>query len=123
MEPARIRSVSSAESMADLGAENRAPNPLKDHFARTRIVEAAARVFAKKGIQAATVEDLLAGAGVCRRTFYRVFSSKYDALDALHEVMTAMLMAERQAAYSIAEPPWKKLERMVDTTIGFARRN
>ncbi|HVW23999.1 MAG TPA: TetR/AcrR family transcriptional regulator [Polyangiaceae bacterium] len=104
-------------------AEGRAPNPLRDHFARTRIVEAAAKVFAKKGIQAATVEDLLEGAQVCRRTFYRLFSSKYDALDALHEVMTATLMEERRAAYSVAAPPWKNLESMVDTTVGFARRN
>jgi AcrR family transcriptional regulator len=119
-QPASIRSVSSAGGPR---ADGRRQNPLRDHFARTRIVEAAAKVFAKKGMQATTVEDLLASAGVCRRTFYRLFSSKYDALDALHEVMTAMLMEERRAAYSIEEPPWKKVERMVDTTVGFARRN
>ena len=86
-------------------------------------MEAAAKVFAKKGVQAATVEDLLAAAGISRRTFYRFFSSKYDALDALHEVMTEMLLEERRAAYAIQEPSFKKLERMVDTTVGFARRN
>jgi AcrR family transcriptional regulator len=115
-----IRSVSPSGAPR---AEARAQNPLRDHFARSRIVEAAAKVFQKKGIQATTVEDLLAAAGVCRRTFYRLFSSKYDALDALHEVTTGMLMEERRAAYSIEEPPWKKIERMVDTTVGFARRN
>jgi AcrR family transcriptional regulator len=121
----RIQSVSpgSGPPPPSQAGESRAPNPLKDHFARTRVIEAAAKVFAKKGVQATTVEDLLASAGVCRRTFYRLFSSKHDALDALHEVMTAMLMEERRAAYSITEPPWKKLERMVDTTLGFARRN
>jgi AcrR family transcriptional regulator len=118
-----IQSVSPGSAPPEQPADGRAANPLKDHFARTRIIEAAAKVFAKKGIQATTVEDLLASAGVCRRTFYRLFSSKLDALDALHEVMTAMLMEERRAAYSVQEPPWKKLERMVDTTLGFARRN
>ena len=119
MQPVSIHSVSSTAPRPD----GRPQNPLRDHFARTRIIEAAAKVFPRKGIHATTVEDLLAGAGVCRRTFYRVFSSKYDALDALHEVMTVMLMEERRAAYSVEEPPWKKLERMVDTTVGFARRN
>jgi AcrR family transcriptional regulator len=119
VQPASIRSVSSRLSRP----VGRPVNPLKDHFARSHIVEASAKVFAKKGIQATTVEDLLESAQVCRRTFYRLFSSKYDALDALHEVMTAMLMEERRAAYSVQEPPWKKLERMVDTTVGFTRRN
>jgi AcrR family transcriptional regulator len=126
VEAARIRPVPSSlppSSAEHSGSEGRPANPLKDHFARTRVLEGAARVFAKKGIQAATVEDLLEEGGVSRRTFYRLFTSKYDALDALHDVMTGMLRAERRAAYSVAEPPWKKLERMVDTTIGFARRN
>ncbi|HEX4335968.1 MAG TPA: TetR/AcrR family transcriptional regulator [Polyangiaceae bacterium] len=123
MTAARIQSVSPDARPDAQRSEVRAQNPLRDHFARTRIIEAAAKVFPKKGIQATTVEDLLAAADVCRRTFYRLFSSKYDALDALHEVMTSMLMEERRAAYSVQEPPWKKLERMVDTTVGFARRN
>jgi AcrR family transcriptional regulator len=80
-------------------------------------------VFAKKGVKDTTVEDLLAAAGVCRRTFYRLFASKYDALDGLHEVTTSMLFEERRAALAVDEAPWEKLERMVDTHLGFARRN
>src|SRR5262252_2280271 len=118
-----LESIHSVSGSSSPPGDGRTANPLKDHFARTRIVEAAAKVFAKKGIQATTVEDLLAAAVVCRRTFYRLFSNKYDALDALHEVTTSMLMEERRVAYSVDEPPWKKNERMVDTTLGFARRN
>jgi AcrR family transcriptional regulator len=102
---------------------NTSSDELREHFGKNRILEGAASVFIKKGVRAATVEDILRAAGVSRRTFYRFFSSKDDTLDALHQMTTSMLYEKQRAAFAIQEPPLKKLERMVDTGLGFARQN
>jgi AcrR family transcriptional regulator len=96
---------------------------LREHFGKNRILEGAASVFIRKGVRGTTVEDILRAAGVSRRTFYRFFASKDDTLDALHQMTTSMLYEKQRAAFSISEPPLKKLERMVDTGLGFARQN
>ncbi|MBV9166786.1 MAG: helix-turn-helix transcriptional regulator, partial [Solirubrobacterales bacterium] len=43
---------------------------------RERIIDALAAVCARKGYRATTVEDVIAEAGVSRRTFYDLFTSK-----------------------------------------------
>jgi AcrR family transcriptional regulator len=96
---------------------------LRDHFAKNRILEGAALVFTRKGVRAATVEDILRASGVSRRTFYRFFSSKDDTLDALHGMTTALLFEKQNAAFAIPEPPLQKLVRMVDAALTFARQN
>ncbi len=96
---------------------------LREHFAKNRILEGAALVFAKKGVRATTVEDILRAAGISRRTFYRFFSSKDDTLDALHRMTTALLFEKHRAAFAIQEPPLAKLVRMVDTSLTFACQN
>ncbi|WP_380875604.1 hypothetical protein ACFB49_05280 [Sphingomonas sp. DBB INV C78] len=45
---------------------------------RTRIVEAALLVFEKRGMGAATIEEILVAAGVSRATFYAHFTGKPD---------------------------------------------
>lgn len=104
-------------------SEAQSSDELREHFGKNRILEGAALVFTRKGVRAATVEDILRAAGVSRRTFYRFFSSKDDTLDALHRMITSMLYEKQRAAFSVSEPPLQKLERMVDTGLGFARQN
>ncbi|MFE2551187.1 TetR/AcrR family transcriptional regulator [Streptomyces sp. NPDC059355] len=50
---------------------------------RVEIAETAAALFAERGYEATTVEDIAAAAGVSLRTFYRYCSSKEDALTPL----------------------------------------
>jgi AcrR family transcriptional regulator len=55
-------------------------------------------VFARKGADATSVEDLLEAAGVARRTFYRHFRSKDDVLDGICEVVAGGLLRSVRAA-------------------------
>lgn len=67
---------------------------------RRRVLDAARTVFATHGYGAATVEEIVAAAGVGRATFYLHFANKSDVLAALsHE------LEPEAAAY------WRKLDQ------------
>ena len=68
---------------------------------RTRILEAVGRAVAEKGYAAATIEDIVRGAGVSKKTFYEHFSDKEDCFLAAYEAAADELFArvrEAQAA-------------------------
>lgn len=52
---------------------------------RRGLVAAAARLFTERGYDETTVDDIAAAAGVGRRTFFRYFHGKEDALSPDHE--------------------------------------
>lgn len=52
---------------------------------RRELVGAAARLFTERGYDDTTVDDIAAAAGVGRRTFFRYFRGKEDALSPDHE--------------------------------------
>lgn len=65
---------------------------------RQRIMAALAAVTAEHGYAALTVEDVVARAGVSRRTFYDQFSNKHEAfLAAYDQVSNALLAGVRYA--------------------------
>ena len=53
---------------------------LGSFFSQNKILGGAAEVFRRKGIDAATVEDILVAAGVSRCTFYKACASKDEVL-------------------------------------------
>ena len=53
---------------------------------RRELVAAAVRLFRTRGYEETTVDDIAAAAGVGRRTFFRYFRSKEDAISPDHEV-------------------------------------
>jgi AcrR family transcriptional regulator len=55
---------------------------------RSRLLDAAARVFAEKGWAEATVEAIVVRAGMSRRTFYEHFDDLKDCLLTLHDRVT-----------------------------------
>jgi AcrR family transcriptional regulator len=77
---------------------------------RTRLLEAATRVFARVGYEAASVEDIAFEAGIGKPTVYRYFHGKEalfeavfaEALDDLEARLDAALTVERPFARQLA---------------------
>ncbi|HVA43858.1 MAG TPA: helix-turn-helix domain-containing protein [Acidimicrobiales bacterium] len=87
---------------------------------RRRLLDSAHEVFSAKGYVAATVDDIVAGAGASRATFYLHFSSK---LEILFEVSAAVTdeTAEYYATLdeALAEGSRASLEAAIDGIIGW----
>ncbi|ATG52008.1 TetR family transcriptional regulator [Brachybacterium vulturis] len=60
---------------------------------RTKLVRASLEVFVEKGIDGATVDDLVTAAGFTRGAFYSNFSTKEEVFTALFDEVTAELIA------------------------------
>ncbi|HVA73338.1 MAG TPA: TetR family transcriptional regulator [Acidimicrobiales bacterium] len=59
--------------------------------ARAEIADAALRLFLDRGFEGVTVEEIVSAAGVSRRTFFRYFETKEDALLADYPELSARL--------------------------------
>jgi AcrR family transcriptional regulator len=59
--------------------------------ARAEIADAALRLFLERGFERVTVDEIVSAAGVSRRTFFRYFETKEDALLADYPELSARL--------------------------------
>jgi AcrR family transcriptional regulator len=75
---------------------------------RERMLDAVVVAVAEKGYADMTVADVVAGAGVSRRTFYEQFDDKLDCFLAAYEWHTDALLREVEAAVA-ATPPRERL--------------
>ncbi|MFR9753481.1 TetR family transcriptional regulator [Nocardia sp. 004] len=73
------------------------------HF-RLTVVDQALRLFAEKGYEATTVDEIAEAAGISRRTFFRQFRAKEDVVFADHEYQLARAQEYLSAA---REDPWE----------------
>lgn len=94
---------------------------LGEDAARALVLQGAAVVFAQQGARLSSVEDILATAGVSRRTFYRFFEGKDDVLLALYCVGTERLLAACRRAVAQTSDPLLRFERCVDAHLRNAR--
>ena len=69
---------------------------------RTRLLEAVGRAVAEKGYAAATIDDIVRGAGVSKKTFYEHFSDKLDCFLAAYEAASDELLEHMTAAQDAA---------------------
>ncbi len=65
---------------------------------RARLLEATGRAVAEKGYAAATIEDIVRGAGVSKKTFYEHFADKLDSFLAAYEAASDELLEHVRAA-------------------------
>jgi len=70
---------------------------------RTDVVAVALDLFATRGFDATSVEQIAQGAGISRSTFFRQFGGKDDVIFADHEEMIKMLRAYLDGTH---ENPW-----------------
>ncbi|MBB2975641.1 AcrR family transcriptional regulator [Microbacterium endophyticum] len=71
--------------------------------ARTDVVAAALALFAERGFEATSVDQIAQSAGISRSTFFRQFGGKDDVIFADHEVLLTQL---REFLDSPHENPW-----------------
>jgi AcrR family transcriptional regulator len=104
------------EDLGGYGAvaqEQEGEGPLVGHLQRTNIQLAAIPVFACKGLQETTVNDLLQAANVSRRTFYKYFDNKIQVLEAIYQTAVALLLSRFAEMQSVAGSPQAWLRSMV----------
>lgn len=87
-------------------AQTATPDALKPKTPRTKpaevrldeLMSAAESLFLAQGVEATTINDIVARAQVAKGTFYHYFSSKNEMLDALAGRYTAQFLERLQAA-------------------------
>jgi AcrR family transcriptional regulator len=67
---------------------------------RTRLLEAVGRTVAEKGYAGATIDDIVRGAGVSKKTFYEHFRDKLDCFLAAYEAASDELLGRLREAQS-----------------------
>ena len=85
------------------------PRPDVSEMRTAQIIEAATVVFAKKGFDGATMEDIADEIGINKATIYLYFNSKDALIRAIAEEIFAQELADLQAAY---ESPGTATERL-----------
>src|SRR5258708_39728029 len=70
---------------ASLAADARTRQTERTRATRRKLLDAAKRIFAQQGFEAARLEDIAAGAGYNRGAFYANFKSKEDIFFAIFE--------------------------------------
>lgn len=96
------------------------PRVSEEHLERRRqqILDAAQQCFARKGLHAATMQDVFAEAGLSAGAVYRYFKSKDDIIAALTtEATTGLRTALTEAVRQEPLPTPPELIRTITTTI------
>ncbi len=92
-------------------------------FRCAEILEAARKVFARKGFNGATVDEIAEAAGLAKGTVYLYFPSKRDIyLAALKQGLTSLIEETRRNVAAAATPA-EKLRAFITTRIRFAEEN
>lgn len=88
---------------------------------KDNITQSAIEVFREKGIEKATVSDIVKGAGIAQGTFYLYFSSKLAVMLSISEVMTEKILRKIQETVHEELPFARKLEIVVDSVFDMTK--
>src|SRR6478735_7637607 len=90
-----------------------------DPHAKSRLLEAAERVFSEKGLDRAKVEDITTQAGLSKGAFYLHFDSKGDAFKELLSEVLGHLQTQMAAARAVCLPVLgRNLEQSLEVSLG-----
>lgn len=82
---------------------------------RQRLVEVARELFARKGLEATTMNDIALASGKGRRTLYTYFRNKEDIYDAVIEGELERLSERMDEVSGMDAPPEEKMLRLIYT--------
>lgn len=85
------------------------------------VLMGASKIFAERGVDAVSVEDILVAANVSRRTFYKAYKNKADVLSALYRLGTDRLIEACRRAVAEERDLTRQVERFVDAHVRNAR--
>jgi AcrR family transcriptional regulator len=77
------------------------PRPDVTEMRTAQIIEAAIMVFAEKGFEGATMDDIADAVGINKATIYLYFDSKDALIRSIAETLFAQELATTQAAYDL----------------------
>jgi AcrR family transcriptional regulator len=90
---------------------------------RTREILAAARqLLDQRGLEAMTMEEIAAAAGVAKGTLYLYFQSKDDLIQALLTLVAKNILKDMEAALQAPGMPAEKLRRVVSVLLEYLSR-
>ena len=105
---------------------NPAPKPTKKEIVtefRTReILAAARRLMQSRGVEAVTMEEIAAAAGVAKGTVYLYFQGKEDLIQALITQVGENILADIEAVVEGAGTPPKKVQLVASVLLDYLMR-
>jgi AcrR family transcriptional regulator len=80
---------------------------------RERLLEAMVQAVSERGVVATTISDLVARAGISRRTFYEHFDNKEDCLLATYDAVVEGVVQQLLVVYASTDGWLEQLEAMI----------
>lgn len=84
---------------------------------KQQIVQAAIKVFAKKGLEKGKIADIAREAGIGKGTVYEYFPSKEALFSAIEYFVIQGMLQDIHQLVDIDLPPRKKLEHIIDRSL------
>lgn len=81
---------------------------------RDKFIEVARQLFARKGVENTTMNDIASASEKGRRTIYTYFKSKREIFNAVIASETNELLSRLQEIVNLSEPPEVKLQKYID---------
>jgi AcrR family transcriptional regulator len=107
------------EGRAARARRSRRRDAARAQMYRRLVFEAAEHVFARKGFEATTMQDLAAEAGISLKTLYAAFPGKQEIFLRIHEERVGAFVQRIAEALGAAGSPLDRLERGVRAYLDF----
>jgi AcrR family transcriptional regulator len=101
------------------GGNHGLPPAVVMRIQRDRLLDAMIAVVGQVGYQAASVEKVIAAAGISRRTFYDVFRDRDECFVAAYEDVASCLLVQTAEARRHGHSPRDRIKRVLDAFLGF----